>query len=111
MHLPDFLEQDDDGEIRLKGHRIRLIDVAARYDEGHSPEGIVIDIYPTLSLPLVYKTIGFYLDNEQEVRRMMEEHAEALRQLEASHPRTGPSLEELRRRMAALRRAEESRIP
>lgn len=36
MDLPDFLHEDADGEIRLKGHRIRLIDVAARYDEGHS---------------------------------------------------------------------------
>jgi uncharacterized protein (DUF433 family) len=108
MHLPDFLQTDDDGEIRLKGHRIRLIDVAARYDEGHSPEGIVLDIYPTLSLPLVHKTIAFYLENEQEVRRLIEENAEAMRRLEQSLPRTGPSHAELRRRMEARRRAEAS---
>jgi hypothetical protein len=58
MELPDFLEADLDGEIRVRGHRIRLIDVAARFEEGHSAEAIVLDHYPTLSLPLVYKAIG-----------------------------------------------------
>ena len=68
MVLPDYLYSDDDGEIRLRGHRIRLIDVSARYDEGHSPEAILLDHYPTLSLPLVYKTIAFYLENKAQVR-------------------------------------------
>ena len=108
MDLPEFLRKNDDGEICLTGHRIRLIDVAARYDEGHSPEGIVIDIYPTLSLPLVHKTIAFYLENESEVRRMMEENVDAVRNLEESLPRTGPTHAELRRRMEARRRAEAS---
>jgi hypothetical protein len=53
MTLPDFLESNIDGEICLRGHRIRLIDIAARYDEGHSAEAIAIDDYPTLSLPLI----------------------------------------------------------
>src|SRR4051812_41290693 len=51
LNLPDFLELDGDGEICLRGHRIRLIDITARYDEGHPAEAIAIDHYPTLSLP------------------------------------------------------------
>jgi uncharacterized protein (DUF433 family) len=106
MDLPDFLHVDPDGEIRLKGHRIRLIDVAARYDEGHSAEGIVEDYFPTLSLALVYKVIGFYLDHETEVRELIERNAEKLAELAAQPHRPTPSHAELRRRMEAIRRAQ-----
>jgi hypothetical protein len=59
MPLPDFLTSDADNEIRLTGHRIRLIDVAQRYLEGSSVEGIV-DHYPSLNLPLVHKVIAYF---------------------------------------------------
>jgi uncharacterized protein (DUF433 family) len=103
MELPDFLETDPDGEIRLKGHRIRVIDVAARYEEGFSAETIAFDYYPTLELGLVYTTIGFYLDNEVEVRSLLEENRAAMARL-AARPQTTPTLAELRRRMAAKKR-------
>src|SRR4051812_6567513 len=104
MQLPDFLHRDPDGEIRLVGHRLRLIDVAARYDEGHSAEGIVADIYPSLTLPLVYKTIAFYLENQSEVSELIAENRQAMERLEAEH-RATPTFEELRRRMERIRRA------
>lgn len=40
MELPDFLNLDADGEVRFKEHGLRIIDVAARFREGHSPEGM-----------------------------------------------------------------------
>lgn len=58
MELPDFLDLDADGEVHFKGHRLRILDVAACFREGHSPEGIAFDIYPTLDLRLVYKAIA-----------------------------------------------------
>jgi len=103
MNIPDFMETDADGEIRLIGHRIRLIDVAARYEEGHSPETIVLDWYPTLSLALVHKTIGFYLDNQTEVAGMVSRNRAAMEQLGAT-PQPTPTLTELRKRIAAGRR-------
>jgi len=103
MNVPDFMEIDSDGEIRLKGHRIRLIDVAKRYDEGHSVETIVLDYYPTLTLPLVHKTVAFYLENEGEVRKLIAQNEEAMQQL-AARPQTTPTLAELRRRMQAKQR-------
>jgi uncharacterized protein (DUF433 family) len=107
MELPDFLESDADGELRFKGHRLRLIDVAARFREGHSAEGIAFDIYPTLDLRLVYKAIAFYLNHQGEMDRMIDDHSvEVDRQ--AALPQTTPSLSELRRRMAAKRTAEAS---
>lgn len=42
MELPDFLN-DTDGEIRLTGHRIGLMHVVDRYNEGYSVEGIVCE--------------------------------------------------------------------
>jgi uncharacterized protein (DUF433 family) len=105
MVLPEFMETDDDGEIRLRGHRIRLIDVAARFEEGHSAEAIVLDHYPTLGLPLVYKTIAFHLEHEDEVRRLITENTARMERLMAV-PRTTPALAQLRERMANLQRAE-----
>ena len=102
MQLPDFLYFDPDGEVRFKGHRLRLIDVAARYDEGHSPEGISLHIYPTLELQLVCKAIAFYLENESQVREMIDTNAREIER-QMARPRTTPSYEELRRRMAAKR--------
>jgi uncharacterized protein (DUF433 family) len=102
MELPDFLYRDADGEVRFKGHRLRIIDVAARFREGHSPEGIAFDIYSTLDLRLVYKAIAFYLDHQSEIDQMIEANtAEIERQ--AALPRTTPTLAELRRRMDAKR--------
>lgn len=101
MKLPEFLEIDADGETRIVGHRIRLIDVAARYDEGYSPESIVLDWYPTLSLAIVPKTIGFYLENQPAVNEMVSRNNAATQQLEASLP-SAPNTAELRQR-AALR--------
>jgi uncharacterized protein (DUF433 family) len=106
MELPDFLHNTDD-EIRLKGHRIRLIDVAARYDEGHSAETIVLDHYPTLPLALVYKTVAFYLENQSTVRELIDRNAAEIER-QAALPQATPTLAELRRRMDALRRAEAS---
>jgi uncharacterized protein (DUF433 family) len=107
MTLPDFLEANIDGEICLRGHRIRLIDIAARYEEGHSAEAIAIDDYPTLSLALIHKTIAFYLENETEVRSLLHQNEEAMQRLMAM-PQTTPTLAELRRRMANRRQAEAS---
>lgn len=72
MELPDFLSLDSDGEVRFKGHRLRIIDVAARFREGHSPEGIAFVIFPMLDVRLVYKGIAFYLDHQAEIDRMTE---------------------------------------
>ena len=104
MQLPEFLHNQD-GEIRLVGHRLRVIDVARLYDEGHGAEAIVLDYFPTLTLAQVHKTIAFFLEHQDEVRRLIRENDEARARLEAATAK-GPTLDELRQRMAAMRRAE-----
>ena len=107
MQLPDFLYTDSDGEVRFRGHRLRLIDVAARFEEGCLPETIAFDLYPTLDLALVYKAIGFYLEHQAEVGKMIDASEKEIAR-QALQPGTGPTLAELRRRLEAKRRAEAS---
>jgi uncharacterized protein (DUF433 family) len=107
MQLPDFLELDSDQAIGIKGHRIRLIDIASRFREGHSAEGIAFDIYPTLELSLVYKAIAFYLENQAEIDESIRQNrAEIERQ--AALPRKTPTTAELQRRMNVNRTREAS---
>lgn len=107
MELPDFLYIDEDQEMRFKGHRLRIMDVAARFREGHSPEGIALDIYPTLGLPLVYKAIAYYLEHEAEIGQAVERNSAELER-QAAIPRTTPTLSELRQRAREHRPAEAS---
>jgi uncharacterized protein (DUF433 family) len=105
--FPDIFEVDADGEIRFRGHRIRLIDVASRYVEGHSAEGILIDYYPTLSLAQIYRAIAYYLENEADVTKLIQDNARVAESYRAT-AKPAPSLAELRQRLEARRRAEAS---
>lgn len=103
LELPEFLTRNEYGEIRLTGHRIGLIHLVDRYNEGYSPEAILCD-FPTLTLSLIYKTIAFYLDHRAEVDAYVAAtRAEIDRQ--ASLPSKGPTMVELRERMDAMQRA------
>jgi uncharacterized protein (DUF433 family) len=66
MNLPDFLTRGSMGEIRLTGHRIDLYLIVWSYRDGFTAEMIHED-YPTLPLPLIYKVLAFYLENQSEV--------------------------------------------
>jgi len=100
--LPDIFERDPDGQIRFKGHRIRLIDVAAQYEEGHAPEAILVDFYPTLSLAQIYRAIAYHLENEAEVRAMIAMNDRVVEELQSAAT-PGPSLAELRDRLSKSR--------
>lgn len=105
--LPEIFDRDPAGEIRFKGHRLRLIDVASRYDEGHSPEAIVVDFYPTLTLAQVYRAIAYYLENQAEVAELIAKNDRMVEDLK-SRASPAPSLLELRKRLEAKQRAEAS---
>jgi uncharacterized protein (DUF433 family) len=100
--LPDIFELDPDGQIRFKGHRIRLIDVASQYEEGHAPEAILVDFYPSLSLAQIYRAIAYHLENEAEVRSMIVKNDRVVEELQAAAA-PAPSLAELRERLTKSR--------
>ncbi len=106
MIVPDFLSVDEFGHVRCAEHRIGLEDIVYYFNEGYSPE-MIVGVFPTLPLSLVYKVIGFYLENRAEVDAYAEnerEHVEQHRRL-AAH---GPRLDELRHRLEKIQRAEAS---
>jgi uncharacterized protein (DUF433 family) len=105
--LPDILQRDADGVIRFVGSRVRLVDVAARYEEGYSPEAIVSEYYPTLSLAQVYRAITTLLENEADRRELLAQNAAATAAAEVG-AKSAPSLADLRQRLAMRRRPEAS---
>lgn len=69
MRLPEFLEQQD-GEIRLTGHRISLFHLLGSYNEGYSAE-MLREQFPTLAMAQIHKVLGFYWENKAEVDALM----------------------------------------
>jgi uncharacterized protein (DUF433 family) len=104
MILPEFITQDADGQIHLTGHRISIQDVVDFYNEGYSPE-MLLGQYPTLSLPLIHKTIAFYLENQAEIDAYIARCESAIEEQRAN-AKHGPSIRELQKRMEAVARAE-----
>jgi uncharacterized protein (DUF433 family) len=102
MHLPDFLIDHPDGEIRLTGHRISLFDVVFFFKKAFSPERIHRQ-FPTLSVELIRKVIAFYQENQAEVDTHVAEVQAEIDRLRAED-RKGPTLLELRLRMEAKKR-------
>jgi len=101
MTLPDFLAEDRYGYIHLAGHRIGLRHVVDLYNKSYTPE-MLVDHFPTLSLPVVNEVIAFYVKNRAEVDAYILRSRQAL-DLQASGPQQGPDAAELRRRMEAPR--------
>ena len=104
MNIPEFLSQDDHGDIRLRGHRVHLEHIVRHYNEGYSPE-MLLGQFPTLTLALLHKVIAFYLENQTEVDVYVAT-CRAEIEAQAKEPRRGPDVTELRRRLHALSRAE-----
>ena len=104
MTLPDYLTQDADGYIHVKGHRIGLQDFVFYYNEGYFPEAL-LEAFPTLSLALVHKMIAFYLEQTADVDAYMVKCEAEMERQQAAAPR-GPDMAELRRRLAAKQAAE-----
>ncbi len=64
VHTPDVLG----GEARIEGHRIRVRDIVAARDLGAStPEEVVANAYPGLTLAQVYSALAYYEDHRAEI--------------------------------------------
>ena len=104
MNLPDFLTLDAEGHIHVSGHRIGLQDLVYYYNEGYSAEAM-LEVFPTLSLALIHKVIGFYLENQVNVDTYVATCDVEMERQRAAAPR-GPDVAELRRRLAAKQATE-----
>ncbi len=102
--LPPFLRFEPGTDfVRLEGSRIGLTHVVRLYAEGMTAEMILLQ-FPTLSLPLIYKVLAFYLENQAEVDAYVAEDTAELRRQEAECDKEhrAPSLDELRGRFERL---------
>jgi uncharacterized protein (DUF433 family) len=104
MTLPDFLDQQSSGEIRLRGHRIGLYHVLTYYHDGYSAEMIACR-FPTLPLALIHKVIAFCLDNQAEVDAYLSACSDQLIEQRAGNPRR-LDLATLRQRLEEMQQAE-----
>ena len=103
MDLPDFLTRDEQGSIRLVGHRVGLAHLLHYYNEGYSPEMLWSE-YPAIPLALIYKIIAFYLENQAEVDAYLAQCRDEIEQ-QRRRPTPGPTVAEMRRRLQAQRPA------
>lgn len=104
MDLPDFLSHDDCGYIHVTGHRVGLGDIVFFFRAGDSPE-MLHARFPTIGLPLFYKIIAYYLENQPAFDEYCSEDAAEIARQRAD-ARTGPSLDEMRQRCEAARLAQ-----
>jgi uncharacterized protein (DUF433 family) len=88
MELESYFEFIGEDAIRIAGTRVGIETVLRDYQEGASPEEIVLR-YPTLSLAQVHATITYYLANREKVEtylaRVRRRQEEAWEQ-EQRHP-------------------------
>ena len=66
------LTTDSHGVVRITGTRIPIETVVDEFNQGASPEEIVLS-YPTLELSQVYSVIAYYLRNKTEVDAYIKE--------------------------------------
>jgi uncharacterized protein (DUF433 family) len=102
MRLPEFLDEQD-GEIRLTGHRISLFHLLGVYNEGSSAE-MLREQFPTLTMAQIHKVLGFTWENKAEVDALLAETEQRL----AARRATGAQLDvaALRARLAARQGAD-----
>jgi len=71
MDLESYFEFISEDAIRIAGTRVGIETVLRDYQEGASPEEIVLR-YPTLSLERVHATITYFLANREKVEAYLE---------------------------------------
>lgn len=105
MELESYFEFINDQAIRIRGTRVSIETVLHDYQEGASPEEIVLR-YPTLSLEQVYATITYYLANREKLEsylKQVQQQQEEAWQEQQRHP--SEFVRSLRERLDQHRRA------
>jgi uncharacterized protein (DUF433 family) len=72
MELENYFDFIGEHTIRIAGTRVGIETVLRDYQEGASPEEIVLR-YPTIDLEQVYATITYYLANREAVETYLQQ--------------------------------------
>lgn len=105
MLLENYFNFVNETCIRIKDTRVGIETVIKDYENGASPEEIVLH-YPTLSLEQVHATILYYLANKEQVQDYIERvHKQSedgyARWLQDAEGGASDFIRELRKRFAA----------
>lgn len=74
VELADFLDSDPEhrhGHPFIRGRRVSVDRISILYNQGHTPEEIAEDY--SLSLAQVFAALAYYLANQEEVERGIDE--------------------------------------
>ena len=75
------------GEPRIDRYRIRVRDVvAARDADGYSPQDIVQQVYPFLTLAEVYAALAYYEDHKDEIDALRRDEDEFVERFMRENP-------------------------
>ncbi len=55
------------GKPRIARHRIAVHDIAVCHNQGYSPNQMLKDVYPSLTLPEVYAALLYYYEHKDEI--------------------------------------------
>ncbi len=92
------LKEDESGVLRVSDTRVTLDVLVRAFDSGSTPEEIVQQ-YPSLDLASAYEVIGYYLRNQEEVRRYLTEREEEEKQMKTTYPFLKEDTAHLRERL------------
>ncbi len=89
MQIEDYFDFLEDGDIRIKGHRIGIEDVLYEYlCNGFTAEELAAR-FPTLGLEQIYATVLYYLQNKEKISQYINdwiEHSKRMRELQELNP-------------------------
>ena len=83
---PVPVQTDAHGVVRIAGTRVTLDTVVAAFNEGATPEEIILQ-YSSLQLADVYAVIGYYLRHRLEVEDYLRGRAEQAAVIRAENER------------------------
>lgn len=98
---PVPLEQDDQGNIRVKSSRITLETLLDAFKKGATAEEI-FESFPTLDLADIYSVIAYYLHHQEQVEAYLKDQNSKAAQIRQKIENRYPT-SEMRARMVALR--------
>ena len=96
------LNTDETGTIRVGRTRVRLDSVVYAFNQGHTPEEILMQ-FPSLELADIYAVIAYYLNNQTAVDEYIQQNEaegdEIRREIESR-----PDFQTFRQRLLARRK-------
>jgi uncharacterized protein (DUF433 family) len=95
------LAEDEGGVVRVGGTRVRLDTVIYAFQNGCTPEEILMK-YPSLNLPDIYSVITYYLLHREEVDAYLNQRKSLIEKVEQEIEARFPS-DGVRERLLARR--------